>query len=112
MDEQKRLEKLRRSMLTAVRIIGASKDGGWVGGAVLADTAKDDHGQKPAGDEQAISLIGDLQAWGLIEEQGQQVLGGEKKSLRHRQFRLTKKGWSLWLQEIPPIAGIYDDRLD
>lgn len=112
MTSDDRLEKLRRSLLTAVRIIGASREGGWVGGSILADTAKDDLGVKPQNDEQAVSLIGDLQAWGLIEEQGQQVLGGERKSLRHRLFRLTKKGWSLWLQEIPPIPGIYDDRLD
>jgi hypothetical protein len=105
-------EKLRHSILSSARIIGASTQGAWVGGQTLADSARDEDGAGVTDDDHAIGLLNWLVGNGLLEEEMSPHLGGEKRSLRHRRFKLTRKGWALWMGDVPPVPGVWDERLE
>lgn len=101
-------EKLRASILTGARLAGTD----YAAATILVDGARDDDFRGVDGDEHASRLLGDLLALGLIEEQPNIHLGTRATALRHRRFRLSKKGWALWMGDIPPVPGVWDERLD
>ena len=111
MSDTERDEKLRRSLLTSAKFIGDRREGRWVGGAGLADSAKDDSGVGVVDDKHAASLLADLVNCGVFEEEAGVHVGAQATQLRHRRFRFTKKGWELWMESIPPVPGIWDPRL-
>jgi hypothetical protein len=100
-------------MLNLARIDGARHDGQWVP-AMNFLRARDDNASPIANEAEAGELLDSLLALGLLEEAGNMDLGGgaagSARAFRTRRFRITKKGFALWSQEIPPIAGVADER--
>ncbi len=102
--------QLRRRMLNLARLNGGVYQNGFVPFGLFAGV-KDDAGVPCVDEGHALTLISDLLEWGLLEEAGSHVSGGTSPSNRHRRFRFTTKGYQLWSREIPPIAGVADDRV-
>jgi hypothetical protein len=103
-------EQLRRRMLNVARLNSETYAHGFVPFGLFA-LAKDDDGLPCHGETHAVSLIENLVEWGLLEEAHGIALGGTRTETRHRRFKFTKKAFALWSQEIPPIAGVADDRV-
>jgi hypothetical protein len=101
--------QIRRRMLTIARIQGNQYEGAFVPATNFL-IAADDRGQKVAGEDEAAELLGDLVALGLLNEWSAIAVGAPRASFRERRFSLTKKGWRLWSEEIPPIPSVADSR--
>lgn len=108
-DPEARKAQIRRRLLTIARLDGNAHDGGFVPATNFLRAA-DDSGEKVAGEDECIDLLGDLVAHGLIEEWSSVALGARRPSFRERRFKLTNKGRRLWAEEIDPIPGIADAR--
>lgn len=105
-------EKLRHSLLTAARILGSNAQNGMVSSTALVQQARDDQQRPVDDDSHAARLLDDLIAYGLIEEDRPQHLTTAAREFRHRRFRLSKKGFSLWMGDIQPVPGVWDERLE
>lgn len=109
-DNPDRDAELRRRMLSIARLNFELYQNGFVPFGLLAG-AKDDLGHGVDNDAHAQQLIESLCEWGLLEESRSAVSGGTAATARHRRFKFTTKGFQLWSREIPPIAGVADDRV-
>ncbi|MGN6727959.1 MAG: hypothetical protein ACTHLZ_18720 [Tepidisphaeraceae bacterium] len=108
-----REEELRRRMLNLARLREESHQGGYVPSKLFREV-RDDAGEPCASDEQAERLLNDLVSYGVLEESRSAASGltdAAKQAFRHRRFRITTKGYALWIGDIPPIRGIADPRL-
>lgn len=113
MADPRRDEQLARSLLRSAQQIGARSYAKWVGGAVLADAARDADMKGFEHDDEAKAIIdGVLISNGLLEEEMNPH--GDSKDLRRRRFRLTTMGWKLLMKdpEVPPVPGVADPRLE
>lgn len=101
-------EQIRRRMLLAAKDFKGRpdcRDG--FGRGDLFYSVKDDEGNACPTEAEAIDLVGDLVAWGMLVEDGQRVSGGVPMQFRHRRFSITRKAMSWWLGEFS-IPGIAD----
>ena len=101
--------QVRRRMLNVARLDGPRHANQYVP-ALNFLRAADDNGVQVADEAEATKLLGELLEWGLLEEAGGLDLGGTRQAFRHRRFRLSKKGFALWSQQIDPIPGVADER--
>lgn len=108
----RRDEQLRKSMLDLARISGGASAGQWVALSRLAIGARDRDGDAVRDEAHAEALVLWLIEQGLLEEKSAQPTGGDKRDIRHRQVRLTEKGFKLWTGEIDPIPGVADRKTD
>ncbi|QOV90901.1 hypothetical protein [Humisphaera borealis] len=62
-------------------------------------------------DDHCLRLCRDLRDWGLVVEQVGTIRRIERFGLEHVTYRLSDKGLQLVREQIPPMPGVWDERL-
>lgn len=107
-------ERFRRNVLAALYLSRRNSPDGSLSGVALLDTANAPmaYDQKIEDPAEALTLIRDVCALGLAtEDAGESRRRGEIHQLRHCKFTITEKGVSLYLENIPPVPGVWDERV-
>jgi hypothetical protein len=105
-------QKLRRQIVDTLYASFTAGAGRPLAGDVVYDFANDDGGYAFEDSDHFIRLARELMSMGLIAEQpGETRRRGEAVALRHSRWHITPQGVQLCLEQIKPVAGVWDDRV-
>lgn len=110
---KERDKRLRRRMLSTLRLARAMSPKGGLSGRSLRDNVDGvmPTDQQTENDEHALGLLRDMTAKGYFEESPLPRRRGQSFGLDYLFYRITARGVSLWEESIPPDPDVDDDRI-
>lgn len=111
---RKRDRRLRKRILSVLRLAIAQSQTGELDGRTLVDTIDGvmGRGQRFESDEHAITLLREMAAKGLIEERDTRRYPKEQAfGLDRLAYKVTAAGHALWNESLPPDPDVDDPRL-
>lgn len=106
-------KRLRRTMLTALKLALPTSPNKGLSGRALRDAVdcSTESGDRTESDEHALCLMREMTSKGYFEERDLRTRKRQIESLDFLFYVITAKGIDLWNEAIGPDPLVYDDRI-